>query len=34
MDPGSLFLTGETGDYEAYSETELQEIYELEDNAS
>ena len=34
MDPGSLFLTGETGDYEVYSETELQEIYELEDNAS
>lgn len=34
MDPGSLFLAGETGDYEVYSEAELQEIYELEDNAS
>ena len=24
--PGSLFLAGKTGDYEVYSETELQEI--------
>lgn len=31
LDPESIYLSGEDGDYEVYSETELQEIYEMEE---
>ena len=32
IDPESIYLIGEDSDYEVFSETELQEIYEMEDN--